>query len=101
MIGLNRRQRIVLLAIISAVGLMGLYPPWIGLERTHAYSPVSEYGWIFSPPTLPDFLLKTETFENMAKPEIGPYCRATTGHGKSTSFGSLFSGQRCCLWVSG
>jgi hypothetical protein len=55
------------------IAASGIYPPWKGIERTGRYSPVSEYGWIFSPPVLPWFLAQIDTLENLKNPEISKY----------------------------
>lgn len=70
---LNRRQRIVAAVAIVLVAATGLYPPWRGIEKTGRYSPVSEYGWIFSPPVLPWFLVQIDTLDNLKNPDIGKY----------------------------
>ncbi len=48
---LNKRQRNVLLVAIILIAATGVYPPWKGTHKTAEVSPVTEYGWIFSPPT--------------------------------------------------
>ncbi len=75
---LNKPRRIVLLSATILIAATGIYPPWIGTEnvrerRGDEISPVGEYGLIFSPPTLPGFLVKIESIKNMADPKLGPH----------------------------
>jgi hypothetical protein len=70
---LNKRQRRTAWAAIALIGLMGIYPPWRGMEKTGRYSQVTEYGWIARPPVLPWFLAQIDNWENLQRPEIAKY----------------------------
>lgn len=67
---LNRRQRIVIAVAVVLIAVGGTYPPWKGTEQSGQISPVAEYGWIFSPPTLPWFLTQIESVKNISDPQL-------------------------------
>lgn len=42
-------------------------------RKDREVQPGSEYGWIFSPPVLPWFLVQIDTLDNLKNPDIGKY----------------------------
>jgi hypothetical protein len=45
----NDKQRVVLLAVVLAIGLMLIYPPFV-FRGANGFTKNMGYGWIFDPP---------------------------------------------------